>query len=91
MHAGALASCFLTELGALPADAEGVAHGMALDAHDALAGGAPNGHGVGAEAVANVLGPDEVLHRALTDLGQPPAVGTRDHGPCVAVPLPWCA
>ena len=84
MHPGALPLCFRLETRALPADAERVVHGMALDAHDAPAGRAANGDRVRAEAVAHVLRPDDVLDRASRDLSEPAALGTGDHEPCVA-------
>ena len=84
MHPGALPLCFLLEARALPADAERVVHGVALDAHDAPAGRAANGDRVRAEAVAHVLRPDDVLDRASRDLSEPAALGTGDHEPCVA-------
>ena len=84
MHPGALPCCFLLETRALPADAERVVHSVALDAHDAPAGGAANGDRVRAEAVAHVLRPDDVLDRASRDLSEPAALGTSDHEACVA-------
>jgi hypothetical protein len=76
--------CFLLEPRALPADAERVVHRMALDAHDAPSGRAANRDGVGAEAVADVLRPNDVLNRTSGDLGEPAAFGTNDHAPCLA-------
>src|SRR5687767_5649371 len=84
MHPGALPSCFLLEARALPADAERVVYGVALDAHDALAGRAANRERIGAEAIAYVLRPHNVLNGASSDLGEPAAVGTNDHGVCLA-------
>ena len=84
MHPGALPLCFRLETRALPADAERVVHGMALDAHDAPAGRAANGDRVRAEAIAYVLRPDDVLDRASRDLSEPATLGTGDHEPCVA-------
>ena len=84
MHPGALPSCFLLEPRALPADAERVVDSVALDAHDAPAGRAPNRDCVRAEAIAYVLRPDDVLNRASIDLGEPAALGTGDHRACVA-------
>lgn len=79
MHPGALPSCFLLETRALPADAERIVYGVALDAHDAPAGGAANGDRVRAEAIADVLRPYDVLNRASSDLSEPAALGTGDH------------
>ena len=84
MHPSALPSCFLLEARALPADAERVVHSVPLDAHDTPAGRAANGDRVRAEAVADVLRPDDVLDRASRDLSEPAALGTGDHEPCVA-------
>jgi hypothetical protein len=84
MHPGALPSCFLLEARALPADAERVVDSVALDAHHAPAGRAANRDGVRAEAIAYVLRPYDILNRASSDLGEPAALGTGDHGPCLA-------
>jgi hypothetical protein len=84
MHPSALPSCFLLETRALPADAERVVYSMALDAHDAPMGGAANWDGVRAEAIADVLRPDDILNRTSSDLSEPAALGTDDHGPCLA-------
>ena len=84
MHPGALPSCFLLEPRALPADAERVVYRMALDAHDAPSGRAANRDGVRAEAIADVLRPDDILNRTPSDLGEPTALRTDDHGPCLA-------
>ena len=84
MHPSALSSCFLLEARALPADAERVVYSVALDAHDAPAGRAANRDGVRAEAVADVLRPDDILNRTSSDLSEPAAFGTGDHAPCVA-------
>lgn len=79
MYPGALPASFLLEARALPTDAERIIYGMALDAHDALAGRAANRERVGAEAIAYVLRPDNVLNRASSDLGEPATVGTKNH------------
>jgi hypothetical protein len=84
MHPSALPSCFLLETRALPADAERVVYSMALDAHDAPAGRAANRDGVRAEAIADVLRPDDILNRTSSDLSEPAALGTDDHGTCLA-------
>ncbi len=84
MHPGALPSCFLLETRALPADAERVVYSVALDAHDAPAGGAANRDRVRAEAIAYVLRPYDVLNGASRDLSEPAALGTGDHRACVA-------
>jgi hypothetical protein len=84
MHPGALPSCLLLETRALPADAEGVVYSVALDAHDAPAGRAANRDSVRADAIAYVLRPDDVLNRASSDLSEPAALGTGDHGACLA-------
>jgi hypothetical protein len=84
MHPGALPTRFLLEPRALPADAERVVHSMALDAHDAPSGRAANRDGVRAEAVADVLRPDDILNGTSGNLGEPAALGTNDHGPCLA-------
>lgn len=79
MRPSTLPLCFLLEPRALPADAERVVHGMALDAHDAPAGGAAHRDGVRAEPIADVLGPDEILNGPSSDLGEPAALRTDDH------------
>ena len=84
MHPCALAERLFLEARALPADAERVVDRVTLDAHRAPAGRAANGDRVGAEAVTDVLRPNDVLDRASRDLGEPAAFGTRDHRPCVA-------
>lgn len=84
MHPGALPTCLLLETRALPADAERVVHSVALDAHDAPAGRAANRDRVCAEAIADMLRPDDILNRTQSDLGEPAAVGTGDHESCLA-------
>ena len=84
MHPGALPSRFLLEPRALPADAERVPDGVTLDAHHAPAPRAANRDCVRAEAIAYVLRPDDILDRASSDVGDPAALGTGDHGACVA-------
>jgi hypothetical protein len=84
MHPSAVPSCFLLQTRALPADAERVVYSMALDAHDAPSGRAANRDGVRAEAVADVLRPDDILNGTSSDLGEPAALGTNDHGTCLA-------
>src|ERR671913_1653522 len=84
MHPRALPSCFLLQARALPADAERVVHGVALDAHDAPAGRAANRNRVRAKAIAHVLRPDDVLDGASSDLREPAALGTGDHRACLA-------
>jgi hypothetical protein len=84
MYPCALPSCFLLETRALPADAERVVYSVILDAHDALAGRAANRHRVRAEAIAYVLRPYDVLNRASSDLSEPAALRTGDHGACLA-------
>ena len=80
MHSGALPSCFLFDTRAVPADAERIVYSVPLDAHDAPAGGAANRDRVRAETIAYVLRPDDVLNRASSDLSEPAALGTGDHG-----------
>ena len=84
MHPSALSACFLFEPRALPADAERVVYNMALDAHDAPTGRATNRDGVRAEAIADVLRPNDILNRTPSNLSEPAALRTNDHGPCLA-------
>ena len=80
MHPGALPYCFLLETRALPADAKRIVYSVPLDAHDAPAARAANRDRVRAEAIAYVLRPNDVLNRASSDLSEPAALGTGDHG-----------
>ena len=89
MHPRALPSCFLLETRALPADAERVVYSVAFDAHDPPAGRAANRNRVRAEAIAYVLRPDDVLNCAPSDLREPAALGTGDHGTCLAAKCAW--
>jgi hypothetical protein len=84
MHPRALPLCVLLQTRALPADAERIIDGVALDAHDASAGWAADRNCIRAEPVADVLRPDDVLNRASGDFGEPATVGTGDHESCVA-------
>lgn len=80
MHPGALPSCFLPETRALRADAERIVYSVPLDTHDAPAARAANGDRVRTEAIAYVLRPYDVPSRASSDLSEPAALGTSDHG-----------
>jgi hypothetical protein len=84
MHPRALPLCVLLQTRALPADAERIVHSVALDAHDAPPRRAANRDRIGAEAIADVFSPDDVLNRASGDFGEPATVGTGDHESCVA-------
>ena len=84
MHPRALPLCFVLQTRAFPADAERIVHSVALDAHDPPAGWAANRDRVRAEAVANMLRPDDVLNLASSDFGEPATVGTGDHKDCLA-------
>src|SRR5215210_6495750 len=87
MHPRALPSGVVLETRALPADAERVGHRVTLDAHHASAGRTADRDRVRAETVADVLCPDEILDLTSGDFGTPAALGTDDHGTCVALAL----